>query len=136
MTAEANKAVARAFFDGFWRADMAEARRYLAPGATFLMMPTVADHRVNDAVEALQRIIDTMFIGFDPEEGLNCEVTSIIAQGDEVAMEYVARARTRTGQRYENYYSAHLTLKDGSITCLRTYADTAYLKALLMTPSG
>lgn len=129
-----NKALALAFFNAFWVTDMVTVRRHLAPGATFLMMPTVAEQRVNDAAEALQRIIDTMFTGFDPAVPLRCEVTSIIAEGDEVAMEYVARARTRNGRPYENFYAAHLTFRDGLITCLRTYADTTYLKSLLMTP--
>jgi ketosteroid isomerase-like protein len=133
---EANKQVALDFFAAFWVPDMAAARRHLAPGATFLMMPTVADQRINDAAEALQRIIDTMFIGFDPEKPLKCEVTSIIGQGNEVAMEYIARAGTRNGKTYQNFYSAHLTIIDGKITCLRTYADTAYLKELLMTPQA
>ncbi len=51
-------------------------------------------------------------------------------------MEYTARALTRNGRRYENHYSAHLTFRDGLISCLRTYADTAYLKALLMQPES
>jgi ketosteroid isomerase-like protein len=136
MSTEANKAAALAFFESFWVTDMETVRRHLAPGATFLMMPTVAEQRINDAADALQRIIDTMFIGFDPSVPLRCEVTSILAEGDEVAMEYIARARTRTGKPYENFYSAHLTFKGGLITCLRTYADTTYLKTLLITPES
>ena len=131
----ANKDVARAFFAAFWIADMAGTRRWLAPGARFLMMPTVADQRDNDAAAALQRIIDTMFTGFD-DTGLDCEITSLIAEGDEVAMEYIARARTRQSRDYRNFYSAHLTIRDGLITMLRTYADTRYLTDLLMTPEA
>jgi ketosteroid isomerase-like protein len=134
MTTASNKDLALAFFNAFWVTDMATVKAHLAPGAKFLMMPTVAEQRENDAAEALQRIIDTMFIGFDPAVPLKCEVTSIIAEGDEVAMEYIARARTRSGKPYQNYYSAHLTFKDGLITLMRTYADTTYLKTLLMTP--
>jgi ketosteroid isomerase-like protein len=136
MSADANKNVALAFFKAFWDADMVGTISHLAPGATFLMMPTVADQRINDAATALQRIIDTMFIGFDPADGLKCEVTSIIAEGNEVAMEYTARARTRSGKRYENFYSAHLTIVGGKITVMRTYADTTYLKTLLMSPEN
>lgn len=126
------KAVTLAFFKAFWAADLATAFTFLAPGATFDMMPTVAPQRVNDAREALQRIIDTMFTGFSAAQPLACEVTSLIADGTEVALEYIARARTVNDRLYENFYSAHVTVAGGKITRLRTYADTAYLKDLLM----
>jgi ketosteroid isomerase-like protein len=127
------KAAALGFFEAFWRADLGTAMGFLAPGARFLMMPTVADQRDNDAREALRRIINTMFIAFDEREGLRCEVTTLIEEGSEVAMEYIARAKTVNGEQYENFYSAHLTVVEGKITVLRTYADTQYLTAKLMS---
>jgi ketosteroid isomerase-like protein len=120
------------FFKAFWRADLDLAESYLAPGAKFLMMPTVSDMRENDAREALRRIVDTMFIAFDEAEGLNCQVTAMLGDGDRIAMEYVARAKTVNGEQYENYYSAHLTIQNGLIKSLATYADTQYLTAKLM----
>lgn len=130
------KDVALAFFEAFWAADMDAVRARLAPGARFLMMPSIAEQRDNDAAEALQRIIDTMFVGFDPAHGLRCEITSIVAERDEVAMEYTARALTRHGKPYQNYYSAHLKIRDDLVQQLRTYADTRYLTELLMTPEA
>ena len=127
-----NRQVALDFFRAFWATDLDAAFAWLTPDARFLLMPTVAPVRDNDARTALTQIIDTMFSAFAADEGLNCTVTSLVADGDEVAMEYVARARTRSGQAYENFYSAHLTLREGKIAVLRTYADTKYLFERLM----
>jgi ketosteroid isomerase-like protein len=132
ITSPARSAVL-AFFDAFWRADLHAVANYLAPGAKFLMMPTVADVRENDARAAIKRIVDTMFIAFDKAEGLSCEITAMLEDGDRIAMEYTARAKTVNGERYENFYSAHLTVRDGLITSLATYADTQYLTTKLLS---
>ena len=128
----ANRQAALDFFRDFWAVDLDAAFARLTPDARFLLMPSVAPERDTDARTALRQIVETMFSAFDPDDGLKCTVTGIVAEGDEVAMEYTARARTRTGLRYENYYAAHMTFRDGRIAVLRTYADTKYLFERLM----
>lgn len=125
------KQVALTFLQAFWRADLETSFTLLTPDAKFLLMPTAAEQRENDARVALRMIVDSLFSRFDPATGLHCEVTSLIAEGNEVAIEYTARTRTFRGEPYENFYSAHLTIRDGQVAMLRTYADTRYINRML-----
>jgi ketosteroid isomerase-like protein len=133
MTEARNKERAATFFRAFWAEDMVAVDAHLAPAATFLLMPSISEERVKDARDALGGIVTTMFSRFSTDDPLRCEITSLIAEGDEVAMEYSAQATTVDGERYHNHYSAHLTFDaNGRITVLRTYADTVYLMTKLM----
>ena len=54
------------------------------------------------------------------------EVTSLLADGDQVALEWTSRARTTQGDDYENHCAAVFTLADGEIVTVREYMDTHY----------
>lgn len=124
------KSTAIAFLESFWSADLDKAYSYLSSEARFLMMPSVGEHRELDARSALNQIV-ALYDRFHAEHPLQCEVTSIISEGQEVAVEYIARAKTFRLEPYENYYSAHLTFKGSLIEVFRTYADTVYLNTKL-----
>jgi ketosteroid isomerase-like protein len=57
---------------------------------------------------------------------VSLEVTSLIAEGDRVALEWTSRARTSDGEPYENRCAGVFTLADGRITTVREYMDTDY----------
>jgi len=57
---------------------------------------------------------------------VNLEVTSLIAEGDQVAMEWTSRARNRRGEPYENFCIGVFTVRDGRIQAVREYMDTLY----------
>lgn len=53
-------------------------------------------------------------------------VTSLIAEGDQVALEWTSRARTTAGEDYENRCAGVFTVRDGRIHEVREYMDTQY----------
>lgn len=128
-----NKERTLAFFRAFWSADEAALDRMLAPDAIFLMMPSFSADRITDARATLHGIITGLFSRFGTEEPLACTVSALLADGDEVALEYTARGRTVADEAYENHYSAHVTLTaDGLVHALRIYTDTSYIQAKLI----
>jgi ketosteroid isomerase-like protein len=62
---------------------------------------------------------------FEPGS-VTLEVTSLTADDDRVALEWTSRARTTSGEPYENRCAAVFTLADGRITTVREYMDTDY----------
>ncbi len=54
------------------------------------------------------------------------EVTAMIAEQDQVVMQWTSRARTRDGAPYENGCIGVFTLRDGAIASVREYMDTLY----------
>ena len=69
---------------------------------------------------------------FDPES-VNLEITSLIAEGEHVAMEWTSRARTKRGNDYENHCIGVFTVRDGKIEHVREYMDTLYASATAFT---
>ena len=54
------------------------------------------------------------------------EITSIIAEGRQVAMEWTSRARNSRGEPYENRCIGVFTVRDSKIARVREYMDTLY----------
>jgi uncharacterized protein (TIGR02246 family) len=59
------------------------------------------------------------------------EVTNVVAEGEQVAMEWITRGRTAAGRDYENFYSAVFVVRDGRIQAVREYTDTLHAKQVL-----
>ena len=64
---------------------------------------------------------------------LAIEVRNTIAEGNCVAVEWVARGKTTKGKTYENYYHIMFEVKDGKIQAVREYVDTLYAKEVLFS---
>ena len=50
----------------------------------------------------------------------------MVAEGDRVTLEWTSRARTATGEPYENFCIGVFTVRDGRIAAVREYMDTLY----------
>ena len=57
---------------------------------------------------------------------VSLEITRMIAEGDNVALQWTSRARTLDGDPYENHCIGVFTVRDGKITSVREYMDTHY----------
>jgi uncharacterized protein len=57
---------------------------------------------------------------------VSLEITSMIAEGDRVVVEWTSRARNRAGEPYENFCIGVFTVSDGKIHHVREYMDTLY----------
>jgi ketosteroid isomerase-like protein len=132
------KDVALAFMEAFWRGEPARAETFLTPEATWVFQRSMPQALEAGAVwplaRAMRRIVDDLFGAFDPERGFDVEVTSAIAEGDEVAIEYRATGWTRWGREYRSTYAARLTVRDGKVCQLRPYNDTKYMLDELIEP--
>jgi uncharacterized protein len=64
---------------------------------------------------------------------LAIEVRNTIAEGDCVAVEWIARGKTAKGKSYENYYNVMFEVKNSKIQTVREYVDTLYAKEVLFS---
>jgi ketosteroid isomerase-like protein len=65
-------------------------------------------------------------MSFYERSSVRIEITSLIAEGDRVVMEWTSRARTMRGEPYENHCIGVFTVRDGRIASVREYMDTLY----------
>jgi ketosteroid isomerase-like protein len=54
------------------------------------------------------------------------EMTAVVAEQDEVVLQWTSRARTRDGRPYENGCIAIFTVHAGTIQAVREYMDRLY----------
>ena len=65
---------------------------------------------------------------------VNLEATGMVAEGDQVTLEWTSRARTASGEPYENFCIGVFTLRDGRIAAVREYMDTGYAGRTAFAP--
>jgi uncharacterized protein len=64
---------------------------------------------------------------------LAIDVRNTIAEGDCVAVEWIARGKNAKGSPYENYYNVVFEVKNNKIQTVREYVDTLYAKEVLFS---
>ena len=129
MTAAEETALA--FMHALWAADLDACDALLTEDATWafqLGMPqaSIRDSRVWPAREALRQIVSDLFGLFDPQ-GFSVETTRVIAQDDNVAVEYQASGRTARGAEYRNFYVTLLRVCNGKVCDVRPHNDTYHM---------
>jgi uncharacterized protein len=68
----------------------------------------------------------TMALGLYEPGSIELETTGMVVEGESVVIEWVSRARTRAGARYENHCIGVFIVRDGRIQAVREYMDTLY----------
>jgi ketosteroid isomerase-like protein len=58
----------------------------------------------------------------------------MVAEGDQVTLEWTSRARTAAGEPYENFCIGVFTVRDGRIAAVREYMDTGYARRTAFGP--
>jgi ketosteroid isomerase-like protein len=109
--------------------DMETVRELFAEGATWWLggeLPLSGTWRGRDAI--LGDFLGSIPRLYDPDS-ISIEVTSLIADGDVVALEWTSRAVTAAGEDYENRCAGVFTVRDGRIVAVREYMDTQYAAA-------
>jgi ketosteroid isomerase-like protein len=64
------------------------------------------------------------------------EITGMIAECDQVVLQWTSRARTRDGRAYENGCIGVFTVRDRKIRAVREYMDTLYAGAVFEAAAG
>jgi uncharacterized protein (TIGR02246 family) len=62
---------------------------------------------------------------------VSIEVTNMIAEREQVAVEWITRARSSAGDVYENHLIGVFTVRNGKIQSGREYLDTRYAARVL-----
>ncbi len=128
-----NKNVVLGFVEALASGNLDGVKAALADDATWWLpgsLPVSGTHR------GKQAIFDDFFGKavplFEPRS-LSIQVRNTIAEGDCVAVEWVARGKSAKGKPYENYYHVMFEVKDGKIQAVREYVDTLYAKEVLFS---
>lgn len=61
--------------------------------------------------------------------------TRIVAEGDVVVVECRGDVSTKAGKRYDNHYCYVIQMRDGRMSALTEYMDTALAEAVLTAPT-
>jgi ketosteroid isomerase-like protein len=67
---------------------------------------------------------------------LDLEITGMIAEDDQVALQWTTRALTRDGRPYENDCIAVFTIRDEHIQSVCEYMDTLYARNTAFAPEA
>ncbi|MEL7043532.1 MAG: nuclear transport factor 2 family protein [Pseudomonadota bacterium] len=76
----------------------------------------------------LEGLIGPLFA--ELESGIASDLEAIVADGDRAVVLSKGKARTRGGTDYNNTYAQVFTVRDGRITGVREYMDTALVDAV------
>jgi uncharacterized protein len=125
-TSADSRAVVQRYLDAVQVGDAQGVRELFAPDATWQLrgeLPISGTRKGRDAI--LGESLATA-LGYYEPGSLDLEATSMVAEGEQVALEWVSRARTRAGEPYENFCIGVFTVRDRRIQTVREYMDTLY----------
>jgi len=131
-TAE-NKKVVLGFVEALSSGNIEAAKAALADDATWWIpgsLPVSGTHRGKKAI--FEDFFGKAQALFQPNS-VSIQVRNAIAEGDCVAVEWVARGKSAKGKTYENYYHLMFEVKNGKIQAVREYVDTLYAKEVLFS---
>ncbi len=127
---DSRKIVTR-FLEGFWAGEPEKVFALCSDDAVWTFQKSLRSPRYASVPRALDWLKETLVSEFDPDCGYTVEVHNVIADGEEVAIEYTATGTTRRGELYENNYLVRFTVKNGKIVSVRPYFDTHYVNERL-----
>jgi ketosteroid isomerase-like protein len=125
------KSLGLAFLQSFWDGQPERGYALCAPDARWRFQRSLHEPREVPVPEAVQWLMDKLVSGFAPDSGYTVDVTSVIGEGDEAAIEYSATGKMRSGDIYNNNYVVKFTSRDGKLVSIRPYFDTHYVSKTL-----
>jgi uncharacterized protein len=131
MTAIPSKTVVLKYVEALQRGDADAVRDSFAEQATWWLageLPLSGTWRGRDQI--LDEFLASAMQYYDPDT-VSIEVTNVVAEGEQVALEWITRGRTASGNDYENFYSAIFVVRDDRIQAVREYTDTLYASNVL-----
>jgi uncharacterized protein len=131
MTEIPSKTVVLEYVAALQRGDIAAVRDSFAEQATWWLpgeLPLSGTWRGRDQI--LDEFLASALRYYDPDT-VSIEVTNVVAEGEQVALEWITRGRTARGRDYENFYSAIFVVRDDRIQAVREYTDTLHAKQVL-----
>jgi uncharacterized protein len=123
-----SKTVARRYVAAAEAADENAIHHLFAPDATWTLageLPISGVWEGRDAI--LHDFLATAMSHYEPGS-ISLEITGMIAEHDQVVLQWTSRARTRDGLPYENGCIGVFTIREGRIQHVREYMDTLYAR--------
>lgn len=129
MTAQTTdpRTVLRRYVAALQAGDAVTIRDSFADDATWTLH--AGDLPLSGTWEGRDAIIDDFLgaaLGYYEPGSVDIDVTAMIAEGPHVVLQWTSRARTRSGEPYENGCLGVFTVRDGRIQSVREYMDTLY----------
>jgi uncharacterized protein len=119
------------YIEALQRGDLAAARASFTPDATWWFpraLPISGNWTGPEAI--IDDFLAKATARLDPES-IDFEVRNLVAEGAQAVLEWVSRATTLDGARYENANSATFVVRDSRIHAVREYTDTRYSARVL-----
>jgi uncharacterized protein len=121
------KTVVRRYVAALQRGDAQTVREAFAEDASWTL--AAGDLPISGTWQGRDAIMDDFFAGamghYEPGS-VEIEVTAMIAEQDQVVLQWTSRARLRDGRPYENGCIGIFSVRDGKIQTVREYMDTLY----------
>jgi uncharacterized protein len=136
-TQSESKAVVQRYVAAVAAGDAQTARELFTPGATWTL--AAGDLPIAGTWEGRDAIIDEFLAtaqSYYAPGSITIEVTGMIAEADQVVVQWTSRARTRTGRPYENGCIGVFTIAGGQIQAVREYMDTLYARDVAFGADG
>jgi uncharacterized protein len=134
LTVDQNKATAREFFARFSASDIPGAMATMTDDATWRIpgKPELSPVAGLHEKDAITRLFHAMLNRL--KNGLTITPTSMVGEGDRVAVEVVSQGDLTNGRFYRQEYHMILEFRDGKISAVREYLDTQHTHAVWFAP--
>lgn len=124
--------VALAFLHAYWRGDLAAALGCCTSSASMELPPSIpiqTPARIAELLPVIFRGVHSRFCGgrFD------VLVENVISERPTTLVEYIATGRLVNGRDFRCRYAMVLTVEHGKIAFARSYTDTLYVAAELLS---
>lgn len=129
-TEDGNKEVAVRFLRHFWSGELDAALQLAVEDAVFVNTRSLAEQRRVPLGDALSWIIGDLFSRFVPPGSFDVEIRNVLAEGDQVMVEYSASGRLDNDRDYANDYVMAFTFRNARIAEQRVHTDTQHLARL------
>jgi hypothetical protein len=132
LATERSRAVVLDYVSALDRGDPGELRAMFTSDATWWLsgdLPTSGTWTGPKGI--IDDFLAAMMGSLDLSRPVTREVKRVLADGDAVAVEWTTRATTSAGASYENDYAFVFEVREGRISAVREYFDTAKAHRLL-----
>ena len=124
MSAEANKAIVRLFYEAGNRGDFDACFDMVADDVTWTNIGTTSlSGTYTGKAELMEKLLGPLFGQL--EAGISSTIDALIAEDDRVVALTSGTATTKDGRPYNNSYCQVIRLRDGKFVEVKEYFDTA-----------
>lgn len=129
MREEQNKAIVKAFYDAGNHGDMDSCFSLISDDICWTNIGTTSLSGTFRGKQELQeKLLGPLFGRL--KAGISTQVHNLIAEGDYVVAQTSGRAETLDGQPYNNSYCWIVRIRDGKISEVTEYMDTALIASV------